>query len=392
MLSPLELATLIRTYHGTRAERLAAADDAKSDAHLTTLLQKLGLSPDQGPFWDLAFDPYRQIPYEPMHLEKLGFCKKFLSCFASSLKVTALDALNARIRKFPIVPPWNNALARLDLTTGGKQSHKKVKVKSATETGRLCSVLGLLLRGWIEERHFMGSAVTHLKMRVGDEWLSEVLTVVYNVARSTCWVLATHHPMAEWQGPELHNVVKAGREGCVRLWPARFVTPTVHAGSHASDFRHEQVCTRNANTAKPETKHKELAQTMTSYNGKNAPEEHMMMKNNLKQCTLFIIHGGAQHLQSHLKPGPDYIRVVKGPVVTTMLSRAGSIRNYVGLQREEDNDVASTESSDLDSESDPDRDSGLTSEDCKEGGRLEGRLQGPESEASRKNLKVRLCS
>ena len=288
-----------------------------------------------------------------MHLEKLGLAKKFLSCFASTLEDKARHGLGDRLKAFPMVPPWNNKLVRLNLTNVKPLTDRKVKM-NATDAGRICCVLGLIVSGWLKESHFMPKEATLLRMRVGEHWLSHVMTVVFNVARSTSSILATHHHVAEWYGPELHLVVKAAREGCFQLWPAHFNNPTVHAGSHAPTQQVNQSGATNVRDGKGENKHHYMQFAMKNYNGKRSPEAHMMMVNNYRESALFLVHGGSIHLAPEKQPGPDYLRVIEGPVVRKLLGRSCSTRTYVGNEQDDDvNGLCTTleVSSDSDSKS-----------------------------------------
>ena len=170
MLAPEELALLHRTLHGTREHRRRAEEKAGgSENKMKDILNKLGLAYTAGPLADLMFDYYRQMPYEPMHAEKIGLMKKFLSCFLASLTGIALLELNARMKKFPIIQPWSRSIVPVELTSSDNKLDDRHVKTNATDTGRVCCVLGLILRGWIKENHFRPQSATLLKCRVGDE-------------------------------------------------------------------------------------------------------------------------------------------------------------------------------------------------------------------------------
>ena len=90
------------------------------------------------------------MPYEPMHAEKIGLAKKFLSSFLASMTDLAVLEMNVRMTKFPLVPPWHRGLAPMLLTSSSKLDDRHVKT-NATSAGRTCCVLGLVL---LKESHF----------------------------------------------------------------------------------------------------------------------------------------------------------------------------------------------------------------------------------------------
>lgn len=97
----------------------------------------------------------------------------------------------------------------------------------------------------------------------------------------------------------------------------------------------------------------------------------MMMVENVRQSGLFLAHGGAVHLPPELRPGPEFLRVVRGALVTTLLARASTTRNYVGNERGED-DVNPTSPMLRGSDSDSDSESSET-----ESEKAASRSQGP---------------
>jgi hypothetical protein len=329
VLSPLELAFLHRTLHGTKEHRRRAQELAgDSLTKLAKILAKVGLSASEGPLAGLMFDCYRQMPYEPMH-EKIGLVKKFLSTFLASMTDLARMELNKRIKKFPLVPPWSRGVVQLQITAASPLSDRTIK-SNATNAGRACGVLGLLLRGWVREDHFRHAAADLLKQRAGEDWLNRVVSVAFLVARSTSWILATYHPVTEEYYQQLHLVVKEAREGCAALWPSKFKNPTTHLGTHAPNQAREQAGAVNAKTGKGEGKHRQMARAAVKYNGRNTVEEVMLLTDNHRQAGMFVAHGGHVHLPLDKRPGPDFIRQVRDPFVQEMLAVASSSRTYVG--------------------------------------------------------------
>ena len=331
VLSPLELAYLHRTFHGAKEQRRLAEEQAKgSPSKLEDILAKMGLSMSEGPLAGLVFDYYRQMPYEPMHAEKIGLVKKFLSCLLSSMTDLARLELNGRIDNFPLVPPWSRSVRALEITSSTSKLQDRTVKCNATDAGRACGVLGLILRGWIREDHFRPVVAVLLKERAGDDWLNRVVTVAFLVARSTSWILATYHPVADSYDQQLHLVVKAAREGCALLWPTKFKNPTTHLGTHAPTQAREQGGAVNAKTGKGEGKHRQMAQGAKNLNGERTVEEVIMIKDNTRQAAQFMAHGGHVHLPDKYTPGPDFVRHVNGDFVQSMLNRANTTRTYVG--------------------------------------------------------------
>ena len=278
----------------------------------------------------------------------------------------------------------------MELTSSDNKLDDRHVKTNATDTGRVCCVLGLILRGWIKENHFRPQSATLLKCRVRDEWLNRVVTATFMVARSTAWILATHHPAAAWYDRQLHLVVKQAREGCAKLWPAKFKNPTTHLGTHAPNQSREQGGAVNAKTGPGEGKHRQMAQGAKNLNGAFTVEEEMMRKDNLRQATMFIAHSGHIHLHPDNQPGPDFMCHARGDFVRRMLNRSNTSRTYAGDIAGSDDEGAYEPMAGYDSDSDSDPETqpeDLVPEDnCREAEvgdvlgdpSIGGRLQAPE--------------
>lgn len=65
-----------------------------------------GLLLEQNPLFDIAFDPYKQIPHDPYHQFVAGLGKRVLNVLLVSLKSTGLQSLTDRLRAFPLYNNW----------------------------------------------------------------------------------------------------------------------------------------------------------------------------------------------------------------------------------------------------------------------------------------------
>jgi hypothetical protein len=93
----LEVAPFLRTVQGTRKIRQQVQASGKSISAMRKILEKVhGLREDAGPLEGLMFDPFRQMPFEPMHLEKLGLAKKLLNSFFSAINPDARRELHRK--------------------------------------------------------------------------------------------------------------------------------------------------------------------------------------------------------------------------------------------------------------------------------------------------------
>jgi hypothetical protein len=329
VLSPLEVAAIVRTFHGTQALRRSAAEQANgSEKARKKLLGEQGLGASAGPLEGVMFDPFRQMPYEPMHAEKLGLAKKLLNSFFSSLNPAAHSDLNDRLVAFPKVHPWSSRMSAVQLTSTKKHADAKVKM-NATDAGKICGVLGLVLRGWINASDFRPAFVKKMTRQFGQrEWLTEVVSAVALVARSNAMILATHHTDHGSYEAMLHCVVRTAREKCAAIWPDKFNNPTVHLGSHAHAQARDQGGGINAKTGKCETKHQQVRWGVKGLNGAFTPEVQMLRVDNARQSALFMAHEGYVHLGPLFRPGPGFLSTVRGRLVRRMLSRTCSATTY----------------------------------------------------------------
>jgi hypothetical protein len=331
VLSPLEVAPFLRTVQGTRKIREEVKASGKYISAMESILRKVhGLKASAGPLEGLMFDQYRQMPYEPMHLEKLGLAKKILNCFFSSLNADARRELNNLLVQFPTIHPWSSGISAVQLTVPSKIADAKVKM-TATDAGKLCSILGLVLRGWVRESCFERQFVRRAVAQFGQGgWVSEVVSAVILVAQSTSAILATHRSDACSYEHNLHCVVRAAREKCFEIWPNKFNNPTVHAGSHAGSCAREQAGAINCKCGKCENKHQQMRQGMRSLNGRFTPEEQMMISDNQRHSGMFMAQGGHVHLDHEYQPGPGFLKKANEPFVKKMLARTCTTKTYVG--------------------------------------------------------------
>jgi hypothetical protein len=331
VLSPLEVAKEIRTFHGAKEMRAAAADEAKyTSAQRVKVLAKVGLRGVEGSFLaaKLRTDPFRQAPHDPLHLEKLGFGKKLLNALFESLTITAAAALAKRIQLFPPFATWSQRLPKVQLTTS-KKKHKQTVNLKATSIGRVCAVLVLVVRGWLTEDHFTDQFRIHAVASVGADWLTFLCGAIAFVARSLSVTLSTHRQYKEGDtsASDVFTVVHIARKMCFELWPLNFMNPTQHAGSHHAETTEELGLVRLSRTSKGEVKHHQMRGGVVGLNGRYTPEVLMMRAENIRQAALFWAHGGHVHLRGD-PLGKGFIRALRGDFIQHMLSRTLNTTTY----------------------------------------------------------------
>jgi len=325
VLSTLEVTKVTRTFQGARAMRRAAASENYSAAQTIIVLAKMGLRETEGPFLSagLRTDPFRQTPHDPLHLEKLGFAKKLLSCLFESLTPSAGAELNDRLRKFPRFPTWESNLPVVALTTSKKSGKQTVKL-NANAMGRICAVLPLIVRNWLVKSHFSPKFQRSAAVANGEEWLVRVQVAIAMSARSLFKVLETHRQFNEgdvFATGGVTEVVRNARHTCYELWPHRFKNPTQHCGSHHEEATPRISVPRQARCSKGEVKNLQMKRGVVGLNGRFTPEEMMMMAENLRQALLFLCHGGHRHLRGS-RFGLGFINTLEGPLIQHILSRS----------------------------------------------------------------------
>jgi hypothetical protein len=329
VLSPLEVAKVIRTFHGAQEMRVAAETDYSS-AQQKKVLAKVGLQDVEGSFLaaKLRTDPFRQAPHDPLHLEKLGFGKKLLNALFESLTPAAAATLAERIQLFPTFATWSQRLPKVKLTTSKKTSKQTVNIK-ATSIGRVIAVLVLIVRKWLTEDHFTDKFRTSALASAGVEWLTYVRGAIALVARSLFVTLSTHRQYKEGDtsASDVFEAVRNARHVCFDLWPLNFNNPTQHAGSHHAEATVEQGLVRMSRTSKGEVKHHQMRGGVVGLNGGYSPEVLMMRAENLRQAGLFWAHGGHEHLRGAAL-GKGFIRALRGDFIQDMLSRSINTTTY----------------------------------------------------------------
>ena len=346
VLSPMDAARVIRTIQGTQATRaksMAAKAASKAASVAQTILTSVGLGPKESIFADskVHFDPIRQCPYEPFHSEKIGFAKKFLSAFCASMEPDAFTQLNERIKRLATFPGWPNKVKPIQITASDSRLGDRHVKMNGTQAGMVCSVLPLIVRGWLKKSRFRYMFTKQWEEKIGDRWLEHLQMTVTLVARSNAACYAAHHPGDDAYDQYFHTVLKSARHACSGFWYNKFKNPTMHLASHHPETKREMGALRNTKGSKGEAKHQQVRFGALHLNGQRSVEIQMMFDDNQRHAGLFMAHGGYIHFPKKDQPGKAFKLAVRHPFIKKLLARTASSKTYAGEVNGKDDIVAS---------------------------------------------------
>jgi hypothetical protein len=334
VLSQLAVARVVRTKQGEDEIRKGAEILAKGDkTEEAKILGRLGYSAQPGPLSTVRIDPTRQVPFEILHSEKIGFVNKFNSSFCAMLNEEALVEFNERVANLLPFSGWSSRVKPVQLTKPSKKEDQSVK-GSGTQQGMLASVMVFLVRNWLRPDCFRDHAVKGLEDRLGGDWLKDLEEAIGLVARSNAVLFATNHKDDEQYPKFVSDTVVAARRACARIWPKKFKNPTCHVGSHAAEMAVDVGGARNMNGSHGEVKHKEMKHALRGFNGVFTHEAQMLRIANFRQSSLHIARGGYVHMPPN-KFGKGFVKVLQSEWCMRMLNSLDVKNKFYGVDNEE---------------------------------------------------------